>query len=151
MTAPQAVLPAADPAFQPAVQPVTESVRRIAQIPGGAAAVGPFSQAVAANGFAFTAGQIPAISGLEDQPDTFEDQVRQDHHQPSGPCSRRPGPALEHVVKVNGYLTDPGPGAGLRRRRTGAAGTDRRRRAAGIGAGDLSDGARVRDGIGSST
>ena len=99
MTAPQAVLPAADPAFQPAVQPVTESVRRIAQIPGGAAAVGPFSQAVAANGFVFTAGQIPAISGLDDQPDTFEGQVRQTI------MNLRSG--LEQVVKVNGYLTDP--------------------------------------------
>ena len=65
------------PAGHPAVPPVNGAVRRIAQIPGGAAAVGPFSQAVVANGFVFTAGQIPAISGLDDQPDTFEDQVRQ--------------------------------------------------------------------------
>ena len=56
--------------------PVTGAVRRVAEIPGGAAAVGPFSQAVVANGFVFTAGQIPAISGLDHQPATFEDQVR---------------------------------------------------------------------------
>ena len=60
----------------PAALPVNGSVRRIAQIPGGADAVGPFSQAVVANGFVFTAGQIPAISGLDDQPDTFEDLVQ---------------------------------------------------------------------------
>ncbi|SKB63700.1 2-iminobutanoate/2-iminopropanoate deaminase [Arthrobacter sp. 49Tsu3.1M3] len=107
MTAPQAVLPAVDPAVQPAVLPVTESVRRIAQIPGGAAAVGPFSQAVAANGFVFTAGQIPAISGLDDQPDTFEDQVRQTIINLRSVLEAA-GSGLEHVVKVNGYLTDPG-------------------------------------------
>jgi 2-iminobutanoate/2-iminopropanoate deaminase len=98
MTAPQAVLPA--------VQPVAGSVRRIAQIPGGAAAVGPFSQAVAANGFVFTAGQIPALSGLDDQPDTFEDQVRQTIINLRSVLEEA-GSGLEHVVKVNGYLTDP--------------------------------------------
>jgi 2-iminobutanoate/2-iminopropanoate deaminase len=98
MTVPQAALAA--------VLPVTGAVRRIAQIPGGAAAVGPFSQAVVANGFVFTAGQIPAISGLEDQPDTFEDQVRQTIINLRSVLEAA-GSGLEHVVKVNGYLTDP--------------------------------------------
>ena len=101
MTAPQAVVPTE----LPAAPAVNGTVRRIAQIPGGAAAVGPFSQAVAANGFVFTAGQIPAISGLDDQPDTFEDQVRQTIMNLRSVLEAA-GSGLEHVVKVNGYLTD---------------------------------------------
>ncbi|CAI3792244.1 RidA family protein [Pseudarthrobacter sp. MM222] len=95
------------PADRAAVLPVGGRVRRIAEIPGGAAAVGPFSQAVVANGFVFTAGQIPAISGLDDQPDTFEDQVRQTIVNLRSVLEAA-GSGLEHVVKVNAYLTDPG-------------------------------------------
>jgi 2-iminobutanoate/2-iminopropanoate deaminase len=83
------------------------TVRRIAEIPGGAAAVGPFSQAVVANGFVFTAGQIPAISGLDDQPESFTDQVRQTIRNLES-VLKAAGSGLEHVVKVNTYLTDPG-------------------------------------------
>ena len=90
----------------PAAPPVNGTVHRIEQIPGGAAAVGPFSQAVVANGFVFTAGQIPAISGLDHQPDTFEDQVRQTIINLRSVLEAA-GSGLEHVVKVNGYLTDP--------------------------------------------
>ena len=55
----------------------------------------------------FTAGQIPAISGLDDQPDTFEDQVRQTILNLRSVLEAA-GSGLEHVVKVNTYLTDPG-------------------------------------------
>ncbi|MDQ0822846.1 2-iminobutanoate/2-iminopropanoate deaminase [Arthrobacter sp. V4I6] len=95
------------PTDRPTVLPVGGGIRRIAEIPGGAAAVGPFSQAVVANGFVFTAGQIPAISGLDDQPDTFEDQVRQTLRNLQSVLEAA-GSGLEHVVKVNAYLTDPG-------------------------------------------
>lgn len=94
------------PAALPAVPAVAGTVHRIGQIPGGAAAVGPFSQAVVANGFVFTAGQIPAISGLDHQPDTFEDQVRQTIINLRSVLEAA-GSGLEHVVKVNAYLTDP--------------------------------------------
>ncbi|MDR6506202.1 RidA family protein [Arthrobacter oryzae] len=83
------------------------TVRRIAEIPGGATAVGPFSQAVVANGFVFTAGQIPAITGLDDQPESFADQVRQTIRNLES-VLKAAGSGLEHVVKVNTYLTDPG-------------------------------------------
>ncbi|MEN8584677.1 RidA family protein [Burkholderia sp. RS01] len=83
------------------------TVRRIAEIPGGAAAVGPFSQAVVANGFVFTAGQIPAISRLDDQPESFTEQVRQTIRNLES-VLKAAGSGLEHVVKVNTYLTDPG-------------------------------------------
>ena len=87
-------------------RPETAAVRRIAELPGGAAAVGPFSQAVVANGFVFTAGQIPAITGLDDQPDTFEEQVRQTLRNLQSVLEAA-GSGLGHVVKVNAYLTDP--------------------------------------------
>jgi 2-iminobutanoate/2-iminopropanoate deaminase len=83
------------------------SVRRIAEIPGGAAAVGPFSQATVANGFVFTAGQIPAISGLDDQPESFAEQVRQAIRNMES-VLKAAGSDLAHVVKINTYLTDPG-------------------------------------------
>lgn len=81
--------------------------RRLSEIPGQAPAVGPFSHAVVANGFVFTSGQIPAITGLDDQPDTFEGQVRQTIEN-LRTVLETAGSGLEHVVKVNGYLTDPG-------------------------------------------
>ncbi|MGX9901470.1 RidA family protein [Arthrobacter sp. SA17] len=83
------------------------TIRRIAEVPGGAAAVGPFSQAVVANGFVFTAGQIPAITGLDHQPESFEEQVRQTLRNLESVLMAA-GSDLEHVVKVNTYLTDPG-------------------------------------------
>jgi 2-iminobutanoate/2-iminopropanoate deaminase len=83
------------------------TIRRIAEIPGGAAAVGPFSQAVVANGFVFTAGQIPAITGLDHQPETFEEQVRQTLLNLKAVLEAA-GSGLDHVVKVNTYLTEPG-------------------------------------------
>jgi len=83
------------------------TIRRITEIPGGATAVGPFSQAVVANGFVFTAGQIPAITGLDDQPESFGEQVRQTLGNLKAVLEAA-GSGLEHVVKVNTYLTDPG-------------------------------------------
>jgi 2-iminobutanoate/2-iminopropanoate deaminase len=83
------------------------TVRRIAEIPGGATAVGPFSQAVVANGFVFTSGQIPAITGLDDQPDTFGEQVRQTLRNLKAVLEAADS-GLDHVVKINTYLTNPG-------------------------------------------
>ncbi|MFF1828355.1 RidA family protein [Paenarthrobacter sp. NPDC058040] len=80
------------------------TIGRLAGIPGQAPAVGPFSPAVIANGFVFTSGQIPAITGLGDQPDTFEGQVRQTLENLSGVLEAA-GSSLQHVVKVNTYLT----------------------------------------------
>ena len=81
-------------------------IERLAGIPGQAPAVGPFSPAVIANGFVFTSGQIPAITGLDHQPDAFEGQVRQTIRNLAGVLEAA-GSGLEHVVKVNTYLTSP--------------------------------------------
>lgn len=82
------------------------TIGRLAGIPGQAPAVGPFSPAVIANGFVFTSGQIPAITGLDDQPDTFEGQVRQTIENLAGVLEAA-GSSLQHLVKVNTYLTSP--------------------------------------------
>ncbi|WP_052136408.1 RidA family protein [Arthrobacter sp. PAMC 25486] len=79
-------------------------IHRISEIPGQAPAVGPFSHAVVANGFIFTSGQIPAITSLDDQPGTFEGQVRQTIENLRAVLEAA-GSDLEHVVKVNTYLT----------------------------------------------
>ncbi|MFE4835340.1 RidA family protein [Arthrobacter sp. NPDC056691] len=83
------------------------SLRRLSEIPGQAPAVGPFSHAVIANGLVFTSGQIPAVTGLDDQPDTFAGQVRQTIENLRTVLAAA-GSGLEHVVKVNTYLTDLG-------------------------------------------
>lgn len=60
-----------------------------------------------ANGFVFTAGKIPAITGLDNQPETFKEQDRQTLRSLTAVLEAAgSGPA--HIVKVNTYLTDPG-------------------------------------------
>lgn len=81
------------------------ALTRLARIPGQAAAVGPFSHAVVANGFVFTSGQIPAGTGLDDQPETFEGQVRQAIEN-LRTVLEAAGSGLDQVVKINTYLTD---------------------------------------------
>ena len=82
------------------------SIRRIHAAPGHVAPVGPYSQAVVANGLVFTSGQIPARTGLTDQPAEFADQVRQTIENLRAVLEEA-GSDLEHVLKVNTYLTDP--------------------------------------------
>jgi 2-iminobutanoate/2-iminopropanoate deaminase len=81
----------------------TGRVRRISAAPGGLGPVGPFSQAVVANGFVFTAGQIPAAPPV-DLP--FADQVRATLVNLADVLEAA-GSDLEHVIKINTYLTDP--------------------------------------------
>ena len=81
------------------------SIRRIHAAPGHVAPVGPYSQAVVANGLVFTSGQIPARSDLTDQPAEFSDQVRQTLQNLQA-ILEEAGSNLDHVIKVNTYLTD---------------------------------------------
>ncbi|WP_081747046.1 RidA family protein [Arthrobacter sp. H5] len=80
------------------------TVRRVAAAPNSVGPVGPYSQAVVANGFVFTSGQIPARTSLADQPETFSEQVRQTILNLQAILTEA-GSGLEHVVKVNTYLT----------------------------------------------
>jgi 2-iminobutanoate/2-iminopropanoate deaminase len=67
--------------------------------------LGPFSQAVVANGFVFTTGQVPCRSSWDDQPEAFGDKVRQVLANLKTVLEAA-GSDLEHIIKVNGYLTD---------------------------------------------
>ena len=81
-------------------------MKRIQEAPGTVGPVGPYSQAVVSGHLVFTAGQIPALTGLDQQPGTFEEQVRQTLRNLEAILIEA-GSDFDHVIKVNGYLTDP--------------------------------------------
>ncbi|MFK5664369.1 RidA family protein [Pseudomonas shirazica] len=81
-------------------------MNRIHSAPGTISPVGPYSQAVVSGHLVFTAGQIPSLGSLEEQPDNFKDQVRQTFANLAA-ILEAAGSSLSHIVKVNAYLTDP--------------------------------------------
>lgn len=80
-------------------------IRRIANAPGMAPVLGPYSQAVVANGFVFTSGQIPARGSMQDQPADFGGKVRQTLANLESVLIEA-GSGLDQVTKVTTYLTD---------------------------------------------
>lgn len=80
-------------------------IRRIANAPGMAPVLGPYSQAVVANGFVFTSGQVPARGSMQDQPADFGGKVRQTLANLESVLIEA-GSGLDHVTKVTTYLTD---------------------------------------------
>ncbi|QIM19614.1 RidA family protein [Leucobacter coleopterorum] len=80
-------------------------MRRLAAIPGGTPPLGPYSQAVVANGFVFTAGQVP-LEADGSSPNTFENEVARCIENLRDTLEAA-GSGLECVVKVNGYLSSP--------------------------------------------
>ncbi|HEY0287025.1 MAG TPA: RidA family protein [Pseudomonas sp.] len=81
-------------------------MKRITAALGAIGPVGPYSQAVVSGNLVFTAGQIPARNDFESQPEGFEEQVRQTLRNLEAILIAA-GSDLDHVIKVNGYLTDP--------------------------------------------
>ncbi|HEY8296030.1 MAG TPA: RidA family protein [Micrococcaceae bacterium] len=81
-------------------------LRRIPNAPGMAPVLGPYSQAVVANGFVFTSGQIPAVTSMADQPAEFGGKVRQVLANLETVLLEA-GSGLQHIAKVTTYLTDP--------------------------------------------
>lgn len=70
------------------------------------AAVGAYSQGIIANGFVFTAGQIPLIPGTSDlREGGIEAQTRQVMNNIKGVLDAA-GSSLEHVVKTTVFLAD---------------------------------------------
>jgi 2-iminobutanoate/2-iminopropanoate deaminase len=80
--------------------------RRLGAVDGLAAPVGAFSHAVVANGFVYTSGQLPSDEHGA-TPATFEEQLTRTLDN-LRTVLEAAGSSLAHVVKVNGYLTDPG-------------------------------------------
>lgn len=81
-------------------------MKRIHRAPGTISPVGPYSQAVVSGHLVFTAGQIPSLGSLEEQPESFKDQVRQTFANLAA-ILEAAGSSLSHIVKMNAYLTDP--------------------------------------------
>ncbi|WP_054898087.1 RidA family protein [Pseudomonas sp. NBRC 111137] len=81
-------------------------MKRLQAAPDTVGPVGPYSQAVISGHLVFTAGQIPARGSLDQQLDTFEDEVRQTLRNLEAILIEA-GSDFDHVIKVNGYLTDP--------------------------------------------
>ncbi len=79
-------------------------IRRIPTVPGMAENLGPFSQAVVANGFVWTTGQVPCGTSWEDQPADFEGKVRQVFAN-LRTVLEAAGSDLQHIVKMSGFLT----------------------------------------------
>lgn len=79
-------------------------IERFTAGPGSAPILGPYSQATAAGGFVFTAGQVP-LDASGTAPEDFADQVETliDNLERA---LINAGSGLDHIVKVNGYLTE---------------------------------------------
>ncbi len=82
----------------------TSPIARFGAVPGVPAAVGPYVQATSAGGFVFTTGQIPAAPG--EGADTFEADVRATlGHLETVLLAA--GSDLDHIVKLNAFLSSP--------------------------------------------
>ena len=66
---------------------------------------GPYSHAVVANGLVYISGQGPIQPETGEMPDSFEAQVRQTLSNVKT-ILEAAGSGLDHVVKVNAYITD---------------------------------------------
>ena len=66
---------------------------------------GPYSHAIVANGFVYISGQGPIQPETGEMPDSFEEQVRQTLNNVKT-ILEAAGSGLDHVVKVNAYITD---------------------------------------------
>ncbi len=80
------------------------TIRRVRTVDGLSEPVGAFSQAVVADGFVFTSGQIPARADGS-IPADFESQLEASLGN-LRTLLDSVGSGLDQVVKVNGYLTD---------------------------------------------
>ena len=80
-------------------------MRRTVMADRGPAPAGPYSHAVVANGFVYLSGQGPVDPETGAMPDAFADQVRQTLSNVQT-ILEAAGSSLEHVVKVNAYVTD---------------------------------------------
>jgi 2-iminobutanoate/2-iminopropanoate deaminase len=80
------------------------TIRKVRTVDGLGEPVGAFSQAVVANGFVYTSGQIPARADGR-IPADFESQLEATLGN-LRTLLESVGSGLDQVVKVNGYLTD---------------------------------------------
>ncbi|HVJ50241.1 RidA family protein [Desulfitobacterium sp.] len=68
-------------------------------------AIGPYSQAIKANGFIFVSGQLPMDPALGKMPEKIEDQAKQSMENLAA-IIREAGSDLNRVVKTTIFLTN---------------------------------------------
>lgn len=73
--------------------------------PNAPGAIGPYSQAIAANGFIFTSGQLPLNPKTSEMPKTIEEQTRQSLMNVKAILESK-GSSLAKVVKTTVFLSD---------------------------------------------
>ena len=83
-------------------------MKRIIATPGAPAAVGPYSQAVIANGLLFTAGQIPLDPKTGELVDTDIETATKRVLDNIRAVLETEGLAFRHVVKTTVFMTDLG-------------------------------------------
>lgn len=69
------------------------------------AAIGPYSQAVEANGFVFVSGQLPIDASTGEMPETVETQTRQSLENIKH-ILEEAGLSMGHIVKTTVYLAE---------------------------------------------
>lgn len=69
------------------------------------AAIGPYSQAIEANGMLFVSGQLPIDAATGDMPATIEAQTQQSLENIKHILSEA-GLTMHHIVKTNVFLSD---------------------------------------------
>ena len=69
------------------------------------AAIGPYSQAIAVDGFLFASGQIPVVPATGQMPETIEEQAEQACKN-VGAILEANGIGFENVVKTTCFLAD---------------------------------------------
>ncbi len=80
-------------------------MRQIINTPAAPAAIGPYSQAIKANGFIITSGQLPIDPATGSFPEGIEAQTRQS----LANCKailKEAGATMEDVIKTTVFLSD---------------------------------------------
>lgn len=75
-------------------------------------AIGPYSQAIEANGLIFVSGQLPINPVTGEMPSTVEEQARQSLENMKAILAEA-GLSMEHVVKTTVFLADMSFFAGM--------------------------------------
>ncbi|MBK8031464.1 MAG: RidA family protein [Chloroflexi bacterium] len=81
--------------------------REVVKTPNAPGAVGPYSQAIIANGFVFTAGQTGMVPGTKELPAGVEAQTRQVLENLKAILTAA-GTGLDRVVKTTVFLQNMG-------------------------------------------
>ena len=81
------------------------TIMKVTNTTNAPAAIGPYSQAIAVDGFLFASGQIPVVPATGQMPETIEEQAEQACKN-VGAILEANGIGFENVVKTTCFLAD---------------------------------------------